>query len=182
MPDDRTLRFYAENAFEYATANSSVTNPQLEVFLSRLPPGGRVLELGTGGGRHAKTMLDRGFDVTATDGSAQLAAEAEKLLRRPVKVMLFDELDAEAAYDGIWASASLLHVPAEQLGDVLRRIHRALVPGGYFVASYKAGNGPGHDRFGRYYNYPSRGPRWLLSRRSNVGGSVDHGIHGIRIR
>jgi hypothetical protein len=70
--------------------------------------------------------------------------------------MLFGELAAEALYDGVWASASLLHLPTGELGDVLHRVHRALVPGGIFVASYKAGNGPGRDRFGRYYNYPSQ--------------------------
>ena len=156
MSKDPTLQFYAQNAAEYAAANKAGTNPELEAFLSRLSPGGRILELGTGGGRHATTMLDRGFDVIATDGSAELAAEAEKLLRRPVKVMLFAELDEDAAYDGVWASASLLHAPAEALDGILRRVHRALVPGGHFVASYKAGDGPGHDSFGRYYNYPSR--------------------------
>ena len=40
--------------------------------------------------------------------------------------------------------------------DDLARIHRALRPGGLFVASFKAGNGEGRDKFGRYYNYPDR--------------------------
>ena len=156
MHDDPTLRFYAQNAAKYAAVDRAPTNAELETFMSRLPPGGRVLELGTGSGRHAKTMLEHGFDVEPTDGSSELAREAERLLGRPVKVMLFDELNADAAYDGVWASASLLHVPAQALSLVLRRVHSALVPKGQFFASYKAGHSPGRDTLGRYYNYPSR--------------------------
>lgn len=155
MRDDPTLRFYAEHAAEYAAVERATTSIELETFMSRLPQHGRVLELGTGSGRHAKTMIERGFDVDPTDGSAELAIEAAKLLGRPVKIMLFEELNAEAAYDGVWASASLLHVPVEALTLVLRRVHRAMVRGGHFFASYKAGDGAGRDTLGRYYNYPT---------------------------
>lgn len=68
--------------------------------------------------------------------------------------MRFDQLDAQAAYDAVWASASLLHAPAAELTEDLARIYRALRPGGLFVASFKAGSGEGRDTFGRYYNYP----------------------------
>ena len=61
-----------------------------------------------------------------------------------------------AAYDGVWASACLLHVPRDELAGVLARIHRALKPEGLFYASYKVGHGDGRDSFGRYYNYPPR--------------------------
>ena len=75
-------------------------------------------------------MLDRGFDVDPTDGVPAMAAEAETLLGRPVRIMRFDELEAAAAYDGIVALASLLHVPRDDLAGVLARIWRALKPGG----------------------------------------------------
>ena len=101
-------------------------------------------------------MLAAGFDVTPTDGSAGLAAEAEKRLGRPVRLMRFEELDAEAAYDAVWASACLLHVPEDALADVLGRIRRALKPGGRCFASFKSGEGGDRDSLGRYYNFPSR--------------------------
>ncbi|KKB11016.1 SAM-dependent methyltransferase [Devosia geojensis] len=156
MPDKRTLRFYAENAATYASRSRGLPGERLADFLASLPPGASILELGTGGGQDAAAMLAQGFDVTPTDASPELAVEAEKLLGRPVKVMRFDELDADASYDGVWASACLLHAPVEELTDDLRRIHRALRPGGRFFASFKAGDGPGYDGLGRYYNYPSR--------------------------
>ena len=75
--------------------------------------------------------------------------------------MLFHELDEQDAYDGVWASACLLHVPRDELAGILARIHRALKPDGLFYASYKIdeGHGDGRDSLGRYYNYPP--PEWL---------------------
>jgi len=100
-------------------------------------------------------MLSLGFDVDATDGTPELAAEAEKRIGRPVRVLRFEQLDTMAAYDGIWACASLLHAPASDFVDILVRIRRALRAGGVFTASFKAGAGEGRDALGRYYNYPT---------------------------
>lgn len=154
MADKTTLDFYAANAATYVQHGDDEPNARLTQFIAALPAGAHVLELGAGSGRDAAHMLAQGLDVDATDASPDLAAEAAKRLGRPVRQLRFDELEAEAAYDGIWASASLLHAPASELTDDLARIHRALRPGGLFVASFKAGNGEGRDRFGRYYNYP----------------------------
>ena len=153
LTDDPTLRFYAENAEAYVADGSTRWSPRLDTFLDALPASARILELGTAAGRDARHMLDRGFDVIPTDGSPELAAQASRLLGRPVQVMLFEALDAIDAYDGIYANASLLHAPRRALSGILGRIHRALRPDGLFWASYKAGNAEGHDGFGRYYNY-----------------------------
>lgn len=161
MADERTLRFYADNAVRYATHLTEPTGPELRAFLASLPAGARILELGCGNGRDAAFMLAEGFDVEATDGSPELAAQAQERLGRPVRVLRFEHLDAEAAYDGVWACASLLHAPAAGLPGILARIHRALRPAGLFVACYKAGNGEGRDGFGRYFNYPE--PEALLA-------------------
>lgn len=151
---DQTLRFYESNAAAYS-ADAGRANPRLTTFLKRCRPGGSILELGTGSGTDARAMLDAGFVVDATDGSAELAAIASKRLGQPVRTMLFEDLEALARYDGIYASASLLHVPRAELGDVLGRVHRALVDGGVVWASFKSGAAEGLDRFGRYYNYLS---------------------------
>lgn len=155
MSDPATLRFYADNAAAYVQHAEGPT-PQLAGFMARLPPGGAVLELGTGNGRDAAAMLAAGLDVTPSDASPELAAQAEARLAHPVRIMAFHELDDVAAYDGIWACASLLHAPKAELTPDLARIHAALRPGGLFVASFKAGSGEGRDGFGRYYNYPTR--------------------------
>lgn len=155
MPDPETLKFYAENAADYVRHHTGDRSPELNVFLSRLQPGSAVLELGTGSGHDAAAMVARGFAVTPTDASPELAAQAALLLGRPVRLMAFHQLDDSAAYDGVWASACLLHAPRGELTDDLTRTFTALRPGGWLTASFKAGGGEGRDQLGRYYNYPS---------------------------
>jgi len=156
--DNDTLQFYRDNAAAYA-GYAKEPSTRLVDFMGQLPPGGSVLELGCGAGNHLAEMLARGFKVRATDGSPEMADIAAKRINHPVEAMLFDELDENAAYDGVWASACLLHAPRNELAGILRRIHRALKPDGLFYASYKAGESDGRDSLGRYYNYPSR--EWL---------------------
>ncbi|ACI55765.1 Methyltransferase type 11 [Rhizobium leguminosarum bv. trifolii WSM2304] len=167
MPRNSTSAFYEENAKTYANRARGLPKQQLDAFLAGIAPGGAILELGCGGGQDSAYMLSQGFDVTPTDGSAELARQAEVLIGRPVKVMLFQELDADSAFDGVWAHASLLHVSRVELPDVFARIRRALRTGGLLQASFKAGEAEGHDGFGRYYNYPSR--EWLSALLTNGG-------------
>lgn len=154
MHDEGTLAFYDREAAAYA-ARTRGAPMRLHRFLEQLRPRARILELGCGAGQDAELMTAAGFDVTPTDGSAGLAAQAEARLGRPVRVMRFEELDETDAYDAVWANACLLHVPEEGLADVLTRIHRALKPGGRFNAGFKAGDGGGRDSLGRYYNFPT---------------------------
>ncbi|MCV3240180.1 class I SAM-dependent methyltransferase [Mesorhizobium sp. ZC-5] len=157
--DPTTLAFYATEAEAYADRQGGVDDARLDPFLAKLPVGAAILELGCGGGQDSQAMLARGFDVTPTDGSAELAHEAEKRLGRPVRVLLFGHLEEKDNYDGVWANACLLHVPRRDLPGIIERIHAALRPRGVFYASFKAGSREGRDRFQRYYNYPS--PEWL---------------------
>ncbi|CAN7268931.1 class I SAM-dependent methyltransferase [Bosea sp. LjRoot90] len=160
--DDRaTLDFYANEAEIYAGRTRELGAARLRRFAELVPAGGKVLELGCGGGQDSEALLALGLDVSPTDGSPELAAQAEKRLGRPVSVLLFENLAVDAAFDGVWANACLLHVPRPALPGILARVHRALRPGGAFYASFKAGEAEGRDRFGRYYNYPDAD--WLRS-------------------
>ena len=153
--DDQTLGFYAEEASAYAGRDRLAEHSRIDPFVAGLKPGARVLELGCGGGQDSEEMLRRGFDVVPTDGSPELAAEAALRLGRPVGVLLFEDLEEVAAYDGVWAHACLLHAPRPALPGIIERIHRALRPGGVLYASFKAGKAEGRDGLGRYFNYLS---------------------------
>ena len=158
--DEATLRFYRGNAQAYAEW-AKAPSARLTSFLALLPAGGSILELGCGAGNHAAKMLAAGFALRATDGSPEMAEIASRRLGHPVEAMLFHELDDDQAYDGVWASACLLHVPRDDIAGILTRVHRALKPDGVFYASFKVGHADGRDALGRYYNYPS--PQWLQS-------------------
>jgi SAM-dependent methyltransferase len=155
MPTDETLGFYAREAEAYATRAREADMERLRRFAGAIPPGGRVLELGCGGGHDSEELIRLGLDLLPTDGSPELVAQTARRLGRPAQVLLFEDLADENLYAGIWANACLLHVPRAALPGILARIHRALRPGGLFQSSYKAGEREGHDRFGRFFNYPS---------------------------
>src|SRR5436853_860148 len=166
--DEAALRFYRENASAYAEREITSRRLRLGRFLALLSLGAAILELGCGAGFDAAEMLAQGFDVSATDGSPEMAAEASRRLGRPVGTLLFGDLDAVEAYHGVWANACLLHVPRAELAQVLMRIRRALKRGGSFYASYKAGDGDGRDTLNRYYNYPTAD--WLRATYAEAGG------------
>ncbi|MCA1493805.1 class I SAM-dependent methyltransferase [Sinorhizobium alkalisoli] len=153
---DVTLNFYEKNAEDYA-AGKLAPNPRLFTFLDRCRPEGKVLELGTGGGVDAAAIVKRGFDLDATDGSSELAAIASRRIGQPVRTMLFNELNAVGIYDGVYACASLTHVPRSDLRGVIEKVYRALSESGVFWASFKAGAEEGSDALGRHYNYLSQG-------------------------
>jgi SAM-dependent methyltransferase len=164
--DEKTLQFYRSNAQSYADW-AKAPSTRLRGFLALLPSGGSILELGCGAGNHSAVMLEAGFSVRATDGSPEMAEIASRRLGHPVETMLFHELEEQGAYDGVWASACLLHVPKPELAGILGRIRRALKPSGVFYASFKVGGRDGRDDLGRYYNYPSL--EWLQATYAAAG-------------
>ena len=147
----QTLNYYAENAADFAsgTVNDDFSSIQKR-FLTRLQPGASILDFGCGSGRDTKAFLARGYRVTAIDGSQELCAIASANTGLPVRQMLFDELNDVEAYDGIWACASILHVPSAELPDIFRRMITALKPGGIIYTSFKYGTFEG-ERNGRRF-------------------------------
>ena len=158
--DPATFEFYQSQAPFFSLDPSIGPSRHLDGFLDRLEAGARILELGCGAGRDAARIAERGFELDATDGIPAMAAKANERHSVGARVMRFDELDAEADYDAVWAHACLLHVPTAELPGVLTRIYRALKLGGYHYASYKLGDGEGRDLLGRLHNFPS--PDWLI--------------------
>jgi SAM-dependent methyltransferase len=165
--DPDTIAFYQARAPHWVFHPGGTHSHQLDAFLDRLPPASTVLELGCGGGRDAARIRARGFTVDATDGTPALVKRANEAFNLGARVMAFHELDAAAAYAGVWAHASLLHCPRAALPDVLARIHRALVPGGWHFASFKLGDGEGRDRLGRLHNFPPAA--WLIALYEQAG-------------
>jgi SAM-dependent methyltransferase len=148
---DITLAYYDANAMPFVEATQDVEfDATRKRFTSLLPPGAAILDFGCGSGRDAKAFLDEGFDVTATDGSEELCRVASELCDIPIRHELFQELADTRAYDGVWACSSILHLPKDQLANVLRRIEQALVPSGVLYTSFKVGSFEGL-RNGRYF-------------------------------
>lgn len=149
---DDTLKYYAQNTEEFiaSTLEADMSATQ-EKFLSLLPKGASILDLGCGSGRDSLCFLQKGFQVTAVDGSEELAKFAGELIGQEVIVADFKKLELPpASFDAIWASASLLHVHSEDLPGILAKVIDWAKPGAVFYLSFKYGEFEG-ERGGRYY-------------------------------
>jgi len=156
-PDSQTISYYDRNAGIYADSswNQDLTF-LLTPFCDRLKPGCRVLDLGSGAGRDTEALSGRGFEAVALDASAGLLAAHKArggrlLLRGDFSSLPF----RPACFGGVWACASLLHVPASQAHFVLSDIYRVLVSDGIIAVSLKLGSGEDRDAGGRRWTFYS---------------------------
>ena len=146
-----TIEYYNKNAeqFVHDTTEVNFTTVQ-DRFLNKLYDRAYILDFGCGSGRDSRYFLERGCRVDASDGSEMMCQKASELTGLDVKQMLFDELDEDYKYDGIWACSSILHLPKKELKDVFLKMTRALKDGGVIYTSVKYGEYEG-ERDGRYF-------------------------------
>src|SRR5947209_6950722 len=111
MPDPvgDTIRWYDRRAAQFTAQTAELDMSALyERFLKHIQPGGRILDAGCGTGRDAAAFAQRGFAVTAIDGSSEMARIAKQTTGRGVvvKEMRFEDVEWRDDFDGIWACAS----------------------------------------------------------------------------
>ncbi len=166
LPFEGTWTFYERNASQYAEQTSSIDmSPLYARFEKYLPDAATILDAGSGAGRDTKYFTDRGHRVLAFDYSPKLAAISSEFTGVATKVRSFEEVDEIAQYDGVWACASLLHLPLSALPDALRRLVRALKPRGVIYASFRKGQGERCHSDGRCYtDFNEAGIEQLLAR------------------
>lgn len=142
MSFDLTLAYYQAHAEQFFSETQGVDmSPLHQRFLEGLPAGAHILDAGCGSGRDSKAFAVLGYRVAAFDACEALATLAREHTGLAVANRSFAEVDEVAIYDGIWACASLLHLPESELPDTLQRLWRALKPGGLFYVSFKYGEG-----------------------------------------
>ncbi|MEX1198897.1 MAG: DUF3427 domain-containing protein [Pseudohongiellaceae bacterium] len=146
------INYYNEQASAYVSKTAEAETAALrQRFVraisnrTRTRTRTRILDAGCGSGRDSLAFLREGYSVTAFDASHAMAEYATELIGQPVSVHSFEDIKVVHEYDGIWACASLLHVPASRMTVVLRTLWAALKPGGAFYCSYKLGDGERFD-------------------------------------
>jgi len=158
MASPKTVRisqidFYASHAEEYCRSTVCLDMKAVyEQFLNSLSAGSHILDAGCGSGRDTKAFLDRGFLVSAFDASPEMALFASKYTGQTCRVLRFQQLEFHEEFDGIWACASFLHVPKHEMKGVIRRLSRALKPGGLMYASFIESEDERISNDGRLYN------------------------------
>lgn len=139
---DTTLSHYEENADEFVESTVDVDMSSLyERFLPLIPSGGHILDAGCGSGRDSLAFLNAGFRVTAFDASKALAERAGRLIAQAVEVATFRSFHSDDLFDGVWACASLLHVPLIELPPAVANLAACTRVGGMMYMSFKLGSG-----------------------------------------
>ena len=143
-PEERlTLATYDRQAENWSSSHGTPNFWGEEIArFEELLPGGRVLEIGAGGGRDAKELIEAGFDYLGTDISAGLLEQARK--NNPgisfEEVSVYD-LDYEELFDGFWCSAVLLHIPRDRIDDALLAVNKNMKRGALGFIAIKEGEG-----------------------------------------
>lgn len=149
----RTRELYDRHALGYAGSTQDYNRfpglrEEVHRFSALAVPELQVVDLGCGAGRDSRYLLELGHEVVALDLSDRmLAATGAYCARHPRLNLVQADLSRtpfrEASIGGVWACASLVHVPARQLRRSLEEIRRILVPGAGVSMSMKAGEGEG---------------------------------------
>jgi len=158
----KTLEHYNERAAEFweGTRDHDVTQ-NIEALLRhiRAAPPLRILDFGCGPGRDLAAFRALGHEPVGLEGSPRLAAMARRHSGREVWEQDFLSLKLPSCrFDGIFANASLFHVPREELPRVLSELHAALKPDGVLFASNPRGHneeGWNGGRYGVYHDLES---------------------------
>lgn len=141
---DETLRAYEQRADRYFDASAPAVSAEvaglLDAVVARLRPGSHVLEVGTGPGREAAYLEERGLHVDRTDATA---AFVERLRANGHDARLLDVRDGNLGgpYDAVLANAVLLHLDRAQARLAVEACRQAVRPGGLFALTLKDGDG-----------------------------------------
>ena len=123
------------------------------------PPPFELLDFGCGQGRDLKTFKALGHRATGVEGAAQFAAMARAYSGCEVLQQNFLQLDLpDDHFDGVFANASLFHVPSQELPRVLTELRATLKPGGVLFSSNPRGDGQegwSGERYSAHHDWPA---------------------------
>ncbi|MBT7706517.1 class I SAM-dependent methyltransferase [archaeon] len=170
---ESTIQTYNHTVDEYTRKVADLHHKKEGLyFLSHLQSGDSILDIGCGSARDALIFANRGYDVTGIDLSEKMLDRA----RGDCPNAQFQNMDMrqlqfpDSHFDGVWAVASLLHIPKAEIPQCLQESYRVLQDGGIVYLSVKQGEGEEFKpdpRYGpkaaKFYSYfqPEELTGWL---------------------
>jgi len=167
LQEQETVKAYDAQAKNWASEHQTkgFWADEIVVF-KKLLPSGKILEIGSGGGRDAQELRVLGYDYVGTDASQGLITQAKETNPNvPFFHQSVYDLDfTQDSFDGFWASAVLLHIPKKRIDEALGRIHNVVRNKGVGFISIKEGIGEkmvkedaqmgnmGHSRLFSFYS------------------------------
>jgi len=152
MNKDFTIDYYNNNSEQFKNDTVFVDFSETQKrFLNKLEKNSYIMDLGCGAGRDTLAFSKAGYDVLPIDASEKMCEATASLSGINARKMMFEELDFNEEFDGIWACASILHTPKKDLPYVLEKMAKSLKINGYMYISFKYGEFEG-ERNGRYFS------------------------------
>jgi SAM-dependent methyltransferase len=156
---DRTLDHYNQRAqaFWEGTRDHDVSQ-NIDALLRNIltEPPYSILDFGCGPGRDLNTFVQRGHRAIGLEGAHALATMARAHSGCEVLLQDFRQLELpDASFDGVFANASMFHVPKPELPRVLLQLRATLKPNGVLFSSNPRGNNEENingERYGAYYD------------------------------
>jgi SAM-dependent methyltransferase len=147
-----SINYYNKNAEVFINGTIDVDMSELRNrFLKYIPKKGTILDLGCGAGRDAKAFMTMGYDVYAVDGSVEMVKSCGQYIGTRAVCATFEEYETTVKFDGIWASASLLHVEEDKIVTVISKYVKMLKINGAFYMSFKYGD-ENYVKADRFFN------------------------------
>lgn len=139
----QTIRSYDRTATSYAERTYNIPLPsQRDWFMDYLAaPGASILDLGCGPGRDTRFYREQSYRVVGADLSLGMLEEARR--RNPDGIFVQADMRRlpfkDGSFQGIWASASFLHLPKQSAGRALNEMQRVLDDNGVLFMAVKRG-------------------------------------------
>lgn len=140
-----TEEFYDVYSTEYTKTRSENSfildhlKNEFSLFTEKLP-GKKIMDLGSGPGRDALLLKENGLNPICVDISASMIKLCSERGLEAVQ-MDIEDLDFEnSSFDGVWAYASLIHIPKKRIYNTLARIREILKPSGLFFVGMIGGD------------------------------------------
>ena len=145
------MSYYQEHAKDFIKDTFECDmSKQYRFFEKHLKDKGTILDIGFGSGRDSLYFKSKGYDVYSIDPEEEFVKHAKELGLEHVYKLKAEDIEYRNIFDGIWACASLLHIPSKYLKEVFNRCALALKDNGVMYVSFKYGDFEG-IRNGRYY-------------------------------
>lgn len=155
----RTLAYYNQHAEDFFEGTRDHDVSQNRAALLQFIDGAApftILDFGCGPGRDLKAFKEQGHIAVGLEGGSRFVDMARAYSGCEVWQQDFLALDLPGNhFDGVFANASLFHVPSQALPRVLSALHATLKPNGVLFSSNPRGNndeGWNRDRYGAYHD------------------------------
>lgn len=167
---NKTHEVFNNNYADYIMRTINVDfSEDYKIFLKYVPEGGHILDVGCGSGRDSFHFKKMGYQVTAIDGGEDFCKFASNLLQQPVQCMLFQDINFDNEFDGVWAMASIHHLDSAELSGVIEKIYKSLKVGGAFLFNARLGDREYDNQYGKHFcEFTQKSFRKLIKSNPNL--------------